>query len=204
MPEILFSCMPFSPHATASSYFSTRNESSFLSYFATTTPDSPHKLLRLKTILFLAGSTRYEPEPVRQQLSERDSILTLELAIVDGKVTVRLFLKFLYCLTTQQLGRHRLALQSLVHTIRDSTTAEAYCALGGDLVTPKMALSIAEDHGLQEWTSALFGLPLPTKPPNGKLAAAPTTLYRARSINEELKKDLLKILLEVYMDDKYV
>ena len=75
---------PFS----ASSYSSSRHDNSFLSYFASTTPDSEHKRARLKTILLLAGSSLYDPEPVRQRLAECEKILKLELAIIDGKVRI--------------------------------------------------------------------------------------------------------------------
>ena len=70
----------------ASSYASSRNETSFISYFASTTPESEHKRARLKTILILAGSSLYDPETIRQQLLAREKILKFELAIVDGKV----------------------------------------------------------------------------------------------------------------------
>jgi vacuolar protein sorting-associated protein 3 len=72
----------------ASSYASSRSEGSgsFLSYFAATTPNSDHKRVRLKTILFLQGSTQYDPAPIRQRLLEHRKILQLELAIIDGKV----------------------------------------------------------------------------------------------------------------------
>ncbi|KAF8155687.1 hypothetical protein B0H34DRAFT_714373 [Crassisporium funariophilum] len=160
--------------AKASSYASSRNESSFLTYFASTTPDSEHKRGRLKTVLLLAGSSLYDAEIIRQRLHEREQILTLELAIVDGK-----------------LGRHRSALQTLIHKLGDSTSAETYCTLGGDIVPPKMAHSIAESCGLQVWATTLFSLPATTK--------GPTPLTRLKTVNEELKRDLLKILLEVYM-----
>ena len=70
----------------ALSYASSRNETSFISYFASTTPESEHKRARLKTILILAGSSLYDPVSIRQQLLEREKILKFELAIIDGKV----------------------------------------------------------------------------------------------------------------------
>ena len=73
----------------ASSYASSPNETSFISYFASTTPESEHKRARLKTILILAGSSLYDPEIIRQQLLEREKILKFELAIIDGKVCPR-------------------------------------------------------------------------------------------------------------------
>jgi hypothetical protein len=70
----------------ASSYSSSRNDTSFLSYFASTTPNSEHKRVRLKAALFLQGSTFYEPGPIKDRLIEHQKVLKLELAIVDGKV----------------------------------------------------------------------------------------------------------------------
>ncbi|KAH9478601.1 Transforming growth factor-beta receptor-associated protein 1 [Psilocybe cubensis] len=167
--------------AKAASYSSSHNQSSFLSYFASTTPESGHKRARLKNLLFLAGSSLYDPELVRQRLTEQEKILKFELAIIDGK-----------------LGRHRSALQILVHGLNDSTSAETYCTLGGDIVPPKVAQSIADDNNLQDWTAVLFGSPS-TKAVNGRgVGAVPLT--RLKTVNEDLKKELLKILLEVYMD----
>jgi hypothetical protein len=78
--------MVYGSQSSASSYASSRSESSFLSYFASTTPDSEHKRVRLKTVLFLQGSTLYEAEVIRPRLLEHEKVLKLELAIVDGKV----------------------------------------------------------------------------------------------------------------------
>lgn len=70
----------------ASSYASSRNDTPFISYFASTTPESEHKRARLKTVLMLAGSSFYDPDTIRQQLLEKEKILKFELAIIDGKV----------------------------------------------------------------------------------------------------------------------
>jgi hypothetical protein len=69
----------------ASSYASSRTDNSFLSYFASTTPDSEHKRVRLKTVLFLQGSTLYNLKPIKQRLMEHPKVLKLEIAIVHGK-----------------------------------------------------------------------------------------------------------------------
>lgn len=82
----------------ASSYFSGRSESSYISYFASTTPESESKRTRLKAILFLQGSTLYDPAAVRTRLSAHAKILKLELAILEGKV--RLILSSLTSHTT--------------------------------------------------------------------------------------------------------
>ncbi|KAG6861142.1 hypothetical protein C0995_003410 [Termitomyces sp. Mi166 len=165
--------------AKAASYASNRTDTSFLSYFASTTPDSPHKRTRLKTILFLAGSGLYDPAAVRPLLLEHQKILKLELVIVDGK-----------------LGHHREALSNLVHDLHDSTSAELYCTLGGDIVPPKAAQTLAENNaGLEGWATALYDAKL-------RNGAAVVGMTRQKSgVDEGKKTELLKVLLEVYMND---
>ncbi|KAF8878713.1 hypothetical protein BD779DRAFT_1676706 [Infundibulicybe gibba] len=163
--------------AKASSYSSSRNESSFVSYFASTTPESAHKRIRLKTILFLAGSSLYDLENIRSRLIEYENILRLELAIVDGK-----------------LGNHRSALTALARGLRDGSSAEAYCILGGDVVPTGVAHTIAENSGLRNWATALF--PLVT----GK--AGPNAAARRKVVNENLKRELLRMLVDIYIDDE--
>jgi hypothetical protein len=69
-----------------SSYASSRSDSTFFHYFAKFTPDSPAKLIRLKTVLFLQGSSLYDAELIREQLVPHSKrVLSLELAIVNGK-----------------------------------------------------------------------------------------------------------------------
>ena len=75
---------------TASSYASSRSDSSYVSYFASTTPESESKRVRLKTVLFLQGSSLYDPEALRTRLSTQAKILKLELAILEGKVRIYL------------------------------------------------------------------------------------------------------------------
>ncbi|KAJ7235454.1 hypothetical protein B0H12DRAFT_1141579 [Mycena haematopus] len=161
-----------------SSYASSRNESStrtFFLYFAKFTPDSPSKFVRLKTVLFLQGSSLYDAELVRERLlplSKR--VLSLELAIVDGK-----------------LGNHRAALSALVNDLHDSLSAEAYCSLGGDVVPTKVIQDICADTtlGLAIWASGL----------NSK-GRQKTVDVKDEGLMK--RKELLKILLEVYMNDK--
>ncbi|KAJ7709853.1 hypothetical protein B0H17DRAFT_1155701 [Mycena rosella] len=162
--------------AKESSYTSSRSESitTFFSYFASTTPDSPTKLVRLKTVLFLQGSSLYDAEAIRERLAPLPQrVFSLELAIVDGK-----------------LGNHRAALSTLVNDLRDSSSAEAYCTLGGDVIPGKVAQGICADArlGLGMWASGLGGKGRQnTLDANGDAAAK--------------RKELLKILLEVYMSD---
>ena len=41
------------------------------------------------TALFLQGSTLYQPEPIKERLMEYQKVLKLEIAIVDGKVSLQ-------------------------------------------------------------------------------------------------------------------
>ncbi|KZT24873.1 hypothetical protein NEOLEDRAFT_1134568 [Neolentinus lepideus HHB14362 ss-1] len=165
--------------AKVSSYASsssTSSSTSFLLYFTSTTPDSEHKRIRLKAILFLQGSNLYDPEPVKQRLAEHAKIFPLELAIVKGK-----------------LAHHREALSILIQTMHDSRSAESYCTLGGDVVTTRLALSIGEKHDLLLWASLLTGA-VP-----GAKGRAPMAMARQQSADDETRKKLLGILLEVCM-----
>ncbi|KAK7020572.1 hypothetical protein R3P38DRAFT_2970278 [Favolaschia claudopus] len=159
------------------SYTSSRSESTtrtFFLYFAKSTPDSPTKLTRLKTVLFLQGSSLYDAELIRERLSPSKRVLSLESAIVDGK-----------------LGNHRAALSILVNDLHDSLSAEAYCTLGGDVVPGKVIQDICADPslGLTTWASGL------------------SQKHRQKTVDENegalaKRKELLKILLEVYMSDE--
>ncbi|KAJ7285781.1 hypothetical protein C8J57DRAFT_1285778 [Mycena rebaudengoi] len=162
--------------AKASHYASNRSESttSFFSYFSSTTPDSPSKHVRLKTVLFLQGSSLYDAEIIRERLVPHSKrILSLELAIVDGK-----------------LGNHRAALSTLVHDLHDASSAEAYCTLGGDVIPGKVAQSICGDTklGLSMWAIGFNGRGRQKTDPGDDGAAKRT--------------ELLRILLEVYMSDE--
>lgn len=98
-----------------------------------------------------------------------------------------------------QLGRHKSALQALVD-LGDSASAETYCTLGGEIVAPKVAHTIASEAGIQEWATIWFG---PSPNSKGANGSGPLS-SRSKSVNESLKTELLTILLGVYMDAKYV
>ncbi|KAI0667249.1 hypothetical protein C8Q78DRAFT_1071980 [Trametes maxima] len=164
--------------AKVASYTSGRADTPFISYFSSTTPDSEHKRVRLKTVLFLQGSSLYNPDAVRVRLSPHAKLLKLELAILEGK-----------------LGNHRSALSILVHDLNDATSAEAYCTLGGEVVPAKTAQAIGERAGLQAWAALVTPLAAPGK--QTKPGAAP--MKRTKTVDDEVKKDLVMILLEVYM-----
>lgn len=107
------------------------------------------------------------------------------------------------------MGNHREALSILIHDLRDATSAEAYCTLGGEVVPAKMAQVIGEKYGLLSWFSGLFSVP--TSAAMSRTTSATTTtaimagavpIAREKSaVDETVKKGLLKVLLEVYMND---
>lgn len=196
----------------ALSYASSRTDTSFLSYFASTTPDSEHKRVRLKTALFLQGSALYELEPIKKRLMDHQKVLQLEVAIVDGKVRDDVFCLLVRTHFWMQLGNHRAALSILVHDLRDATSAEAYCTLGGEVVPGKIAQVIGDKYGLRPWSSALFSLPTSaaisrttstatTAASKGSMTATTSITRQKSSVDEGVKKRLLEILLEVYMND---
>ena len=77
-----------------------------------------------------------------------------------GKWVLSSLFVFLFVdLSCVQLGNHRSALSMLVHHVRDATSAEAYCTLGGDVVPEKIAKAIGEKYALQSRSSAPSPLP---------------------------------------------
>ncbi|GBE88874.1 predicted protein [Sparassis crispa] len=162
--------------AKASSYGSNPSDSSFLAYFSLTTPDSDSKRVRLKTVLFLQGSALYDPKVVLERLVPHEKLLRLELAIVHGK-----------------LGQHRTALSMLVHDLHDATSAEVYCTLGGEIIPVKTAQSLGERYDLQPWAALLV------PPATAKTKPSAVPMSRPNTVDADLKKSLIGILLEVYM-----
>lgn len=154
--------------------------------------------IRLQTVLFLQGSPLYNPQAIRDRLVEHQKILRLELAILDGKVCLLLLPQaqartddFCY----SQLGEHRAALTSLVHDLKDTTAAEIYCTLGGEVVPAKTAQSLGERFSLQAWASLL----VPTI--SGKQRPGAIPMSRPVTVDSDLKKSLIRILLEVYLSE---
>ncbi|CAE6484734.1 unnamed protein product, partial [Rhizoctonia solani] len=121
---------------------------------------------RIRLALFLQGSNLYNPRAVREKLQapSANEIFAYERAIIDGK-----------------LGHHRKALTVLVHEVQDSVSAEAYCALGGVVIPPKVANSVGDRRGMQSlaWLVSVGG-------------------RRTVPVTEEKRRELLKILMEVY------
>lgn len=165
----------------ASSYASSQPppETAFISYFASTTPDSPHKRARLKLILILARSPLYNANLLKQALAKLEAVLRIECAIVDAR-----------------RGDHHAVLVALAHDVRDLVSAEMYCAVGGGVegvFDKKMALSLGGVEGgeVGKCVSGLFG------------GSAPA-LVEDGGEKEDEKKRLMRMLLEVYMSDPQV
>lgn len=99
-----------------------------------------------------------------------------------------------------QLGQHESALTILVHDLHDSTSAEAYCTLGGEVIPSKTAQALGERYELKEWAAVLVPAMAPT--PGKKMSAA--SMSRLKTVDAGLKKELIGVLLKVYMSGGYV
>ncbi|CEQ41527.1 SPOSA6832_03250, partial [Sporobolomyces salmonicolor] len=113
---------------------------SFLSFLTSHyDPNSPHAHLgrvRLKAILFLSGSSKYDVQGAKADLEEMEMKglrgLTLERVIVYGKL---------------RLDRQALAL--LLHTLHDLSSAESFALQSGDPLLPADV----------SWTASQLNLP---------------------------------------------
>ncbi|GAA5956387.1 hypothetical protein JCM21900_000171 [Sporobolomyces salmonicolor] len=112
---------------------------SFLSFLTSHyDPNSPHAHLgrvRLKAILFLSGSSKYDVQGAKADLEEMEMKglrgLTLERVIVYGKL---------------RLDRQALAL--LLHTLHDLSSAESFALQSGDPLLPADVSSTASQLNL--------------------------------------------------------
>ncbi|KAI0288353.1 hypothetical protein BC826DRAFT_1038656 [Russula brevipes] len=155
--------------AKAASYASSPNTAPFLAYFEATTPASPSKHARLRTALFLQTSSAYDASAAQARLAPHAPLLAPELAIIAGK-----------------LGDANEALDLLVRTVHDHTSAAAFCTSPGAVLPPRAAAHLAERAGLAAWAPA----PPPPPAPDG-----PTATEHAET------KRLLHLLLTVYTAD---
>lgn len=78
--------------------------------------------------------------------------------------------------------------------MRDDISAETYCTLEGQVIPPKILRSIADkvDPSLSQWN----GIQQPV--------STPSISRQNSTTGSQLKSDLLKLLLEVYMMDECV
>jgi hypothetical protein len=84
-----------------------------------------------------------------------------------------------------------------VHSLRDTASADAYCALGGCAVSPKVAQLVGERLGLQAWAALVVG---DTSRHGSSSRGSPKN-----NVNlEEKRGELLQVLLKVYMSGGYV
>jgi hypothetical protein len=121
------------------------------------------------------------------------------------------------------MGRHREALTTLVHDLRDTSSAEAYCALSsntnnsndageeGDahreppcVVSAKLAHAVAESCGLQVWAGALFPLPTGSAPSTTAKRRGHTAVPISSGTSGQRQETLFDTLLDVYMRDPWV
>lgn len=79
----------------------------------------------------------------------------------------------------------------MVDGLKDEASAEAYCTLGGEIIPPKVAQSIGENYELQAWAAVLLS------PAGGSKAKS---IPKPKVVPEGLQKELLMVLLEVYIE----
>ncbi|KAI5830962.1 hypothetical protein K523DRAFT_415444 [Schizophyllum commune Tattone D] len=174
--------------AKARSFATSHADSSFLRYFASTTPESRTKHERLKAAFFLQRSDLYDTTSMKERLegSPHASLFAVEIAILDGK-----------------LANHRQALTRLVHDAHDEISAETYCALGGEVIPPKMVQATATDSLGPVWSAwAARGAPGLGKRGTVDAAGGRNGAAAKSGVDEGLRKQLLQILLEVYVGEK--
>ncbi|KAL1735001.1 hypothetical protein EV714DRAFT_280635 [Schizophyllum commune] len=174
--------------AKARSFATSHADSSFLRYFASTTPESRTKHERLKAAFFLQRSDLYDTTSMKERLegSPHASLFAVEIAILDGK-----------------LANHRQALTRLVHDAHDEISAETYCALGGEVIPPKMVQATATDSLGPVWSAwAARGTSGLGKRGTVDAAGGRNGAAAKSGVDESLRKQLLQILLEVYVGEK--
>ncbi|KAL4072476.1 hypothetical protein V8B97DRAFT_1870578 [Scleroderma yunnanense] len=116
----------------------------FLSYFASTTPDSPSKRARIKALLILQVTISYcgpEGLVVATRVQERlvqggwEKVLGFEMAVLHSRLS------------------SPITVLRALYTLRDNATAEGYASGGGThgIISPRTATSAAEGCGLDDW-----------------------------------------------------
>uniref|UniRef100_V5GNV1 Uncharacterized protein n=2 Tax=Kalmanozyma brasiliensis (strain GHG001) TaxID=1365824 RepID=V5GNV1_KALBG len=162
--------------AVAQEYTHGSYAESFFAHLALASDGSPRELDRLKLAMLLQGSTVLDHRSLLDMIAPLEA-LDYEKAIIFGK-----------------LGRDSEALSLLAVKLRDANSAEAYCSQDGEVLSPMLATSIAEDHkDLQPFAAMLSR----TYAQRVK-AHAKATAQRELSATQR-KEELLKQLLSVYM-----
>ncbi|KAG9037771.1 hypothetical protein FRB95_004057 [Tulasnella sp. JGI-2019a] len=153
----------------------------FLGYISSYARD-PAAVTRVKLGLMLQGSTSYDVESSLSRLEKADAMgdFPLERAILNGR-----------------LGNHRAALSVLVQTLHDSLSAETYCTLGGDVISAKVALAVGKQLRVEPWANLVVsggvigGV--------AKIKGSPVNRNFKVPVTDEKKRELLRVLMEVYM-----
>lgn len=184
----------------------------FLSYLAFEAVASDYKTTRLKLLLLLQGSDLYSLEELRRELREQGSnvgpVLALEKSILDSKVCCLSIFHILLIELFSQFEDHKSALSIIVNELQDFTTAEAYCSLGGRVITPKIAALIGDTLHLREWANFILLPDLPSGlSPHGYSGRIPrqgsnsSLSAKKQPVQEDENKaaKLTRMLLEVYM-----
>ncbi|KAI6148762.1 hypothetical protein BKA82DRAFT_4141239 [Pisolithus tinctorius] len=161
----------------------------FLSYFVSTTPDSPSKRTRVKALLALQATpfgSGAEGEALLKRVQERiaeggwEKALSLEVAVLHSK-----------------LSPPSIVLRTL-HSLRDSVTAEAFASNGGayGVISPRIGASAAEGCELADWAKWFV------KTVEDRSAA----VNRTKSANpgRQPPSEMLKTLVQVYTEDEDV
>ncbi|KAI6040873.1 hypothetical protein EDC04DRAFT_2566388 [Pisolithus marmoratus] len=159
----------------------------FLSYFASTTPDSPSKRVRIKALLALQAtlfSSEAEGEILAKRVQERiveggwEKVLGLEAAVLHSK-----------------LSHPSIVLRTL-HSLRDHVTAEVYASGGGvyGVINSRIGASAAEGCELADWAK-WFAKSMEDR--NAAVKRAKST-----SLGDQPPSEMLKVLLQVYTEDR--
>ncbi|SPO21857.1 related to TGF beta receptor associated protein-1 [Ustilago trichophora] len=149
---------------------------SFFAHLALASSGSPKDVDRLKLAMLLQGSTVLEHESLLETITPLETLM-YEKAIILGK-----------------LGRDGEALSLLAIHLRDANSAEAYCSQDGEVLSPMLAISIAEDHEALRPYAAMLSRTYAQR----VKAQAKATAQRELS-GVQRKEELLKQLLSVYM-----
>jgi hypothetical protein len=150
---------------------------SFFAHLALACSGSSMDVDRLKLSMLLQGSTMLDHGAVLSMIEPLPT-LAYERAIVLGK-----------------LGRDADALSLLAITLRDANSAEAYCSQDGEVLSPMLAASIAEDHEELRPFAAMLSR---THAQRIKTHAKQEQ-QAGRTGAAQRKETLLKELLSVYM-----
>ena len=102
-----------------------------------------------------------------------------------------------------------------MRSLKDASTAESYCTLGGDVISAKIAVQVSELLGLETWgllvaNGGITGPPSTrSKQGNGTVinGVSAKGVVASRSgmtkphVDDVTKKELIKVLMQVYMGE---